>query len=308
MKRKLKKEYGITLVALVITIIILLILAGVIIVGLSGNNGLMAKVQQTQKKNLKAEMKENLTLALQNLQLEKKGNATLDDLTQEWLNIQIKEYAPILKEDASLEGKLVVMKKNNIAGKFLIDANLNILENEYNIDDLEFEYETKSRNDNNVEILIKLRDKINGIEQIDYPDGKKYSISRDNKDYIEINYTVELGKQYKFIIIAKDGNKVERTIKIDEYFYNVTLNFGEGATIDNKTDKVSYNKEYNAKITIKKGYKIDSLKVKMGEEEINTDKTNCSINIANVTGNIEITVITEKIDYFEALEYPILTQ
>ena len=132
--KKLEKKNGITLISLVITIVILLILAGISISALAGKNGLFTKVKQANKAHVEAEMKEQLTLALHDLQLEKKGEATLDDVTQEWLNTEIKDYEPNLKEDATLEGKIVIMSKNNVIGKFLIDSNLNIAEIEYNAD------------------------------------------------------------------------------------------------------------------------------------------------------------------------------
>jgi len=50
-------------------------------------------------------MKEQLILALQDLQLEKEGKATLDDVTQEWLDGEITEYECILTGDASISGK-----------------------------------------------------------------------------------------------------------------------------------------------------------------------------------------------------------
>lgn len=68
----MKENKGITLVALVITIIILLILAVIAIATLGGENGLFAKVKTAKKAHLEAEMKEQLTLALNDLQLEKK--------------------------------------------------------------------------------------------------------------------------------------------------------------------------------------------------------------------------------------------
>ena len=229
-------------------------------------------------------MQEQLTLALNELQLDKKGNASLDDVTQEWISSVISsDYNPIITEDASLNGKLVVMNKSNITGKFLIGQNLEISSSEYNLSSLEFEYEAKSRNENNIEILIKLRDNVNGIKRIDYPDGKNKLVSNNKKDYIAIDYTVELGKEYKFIITTGDDNKTEKTIKIDNYYYSIKKTLGEGVSIDNKESKVAYNTEYNAKITVQKGYKINSITVKMGEEEINVDKTN-----SNYNGNINV--------------------
>ena len=77
---------GITLIALVITIIILLILAGVTIATLTGENGLITRVKQAKKAQIEAEIKESLILAVQDLQVQKVGDATLDDITQEWIN------------------------------------------------------------------------------------------------------------------------------------------------------------------------------------------------------------------------------
>ena len=298
----MKENKGITLVALVITIIILLILAVIAIATLGGENGLFAKVKMAKKAHLEAEMKEQLTLALNDLQLEKKGEATLDDVTQEWIEKEINEYSPNLKEDASVEGKLAIMIKNNITGKFLIDANLNIIDVEYNSDSLEFEYEVKSRNGDNIEILIKARDNVNGIKQIDYPDGRNKLVSNNKKDYIAIDYTVELGKEYKFIITTGDDNKVEKTVKIDNYYYSITKTLGDNAKIDNNEIKAAYNKEYNATVIADGDYILTGLTVTMGGETITTSDDNVvdistgKIKIANVTGNIDIIAITKKLE------------
>ena len=97
-----KSKNGITLVALVVTIIVLLLLAGIAIATLGGENGIFSKVKQAKKAQIESEMKEQLTMGLQELQVEKQGNATLDDVTQDWANKIIStEYNPQLKEDAS---------------------------------------------------------------------------------------------------------------------------------------------------------------------------------------------------------------
>ena len=49
MKKKLKDEKGITLVALVVTIVVLLILAGVTITMLFGENGIIKKAQEAKE-------------------------------------------------------------------------------------------------------------------------------------------------------------------------------------------------------------------------------------------------------------------
>lgn len=45
--KRSKQEHGITLIALVVTIIVLLILAGVTITSVLGNNGIIQKAKQT---------------------------------------------------------------------------------------------------------------------------------------------------------------------------------------------------------------------------------------------------------------------
>ena len=69
MKRNLRKNNGITLVALVITIIILLILAGISISALT-NIGIFQKAQDAEKKSKLADAKESMTLLLHEWQVE----------------------------------------------------------------------------------------------------------------------------------------------------------------------------------------------------------------------------------------------
>ena len=59
-----KEQKGITLVALVITIIVLLILAGVTIAALSGPNGILTNATQARGDTLKSEAKEAVTMAI----------------------------------------------------------------------------------------------------------------------------------------------------------------------------------------------------------------------------------------------------
>ena len=303
MNKRWENFNGITLISMVVTVIILLLLAGIAIATLGGENGIFAKVKQAKKAQLEAEMKEQLTMALQELQIAKQGNATLDDVTQDWANEAIlKDYSPLLQEDASLNGKLIIMTKNKIKGKFLIDQNLNIEKIEYNTSSLEFEYTTISRIDNKVKINIVVTDKINGIKQIDYPEGDPLKVVDGNKEQISIDYEVELGKEYKFVITTGDGNKTEKIIKIDDYFYNVTKDLGEYASISNNATKAAYNKTYEAIISTEGNYAITSLVVTMGGQTITTsdndivDINTGKIKIGKVTGDINIIVETKKLE------------
>ena len=297
-----RKTKGITLVALVITIIILLLLAGIAIATLGGENGIFAKVKQAKKAQIESEMKEQLTMGLQELQVEKQGNATLDDVTQDWASEIIStEYNPQLKEDASYNGKLMIMTKDKITGKFMIDQNLNIISTEYNANSVEVEYTTVSRTDNKVRINIVVTDNINGIKQIDYPEGNPLKVVSGVEKKISIDYDVELGVEYKFVVTSGDGSKTEKIIKIDDYFYNVTKTLGDGATIDNNTTKVAYNKPYEATVSAEGNCAITGLTVTMGGQTITTsgndvvDINTGKIKIEKVTGDIDIKVTTKEL-------------
>ena len=61
----MKNQNGITLIALVITIIVLLILAGVSIAMLTGDNGLLTKSQTAVMDNAIAGAKDKINLSLQ---------------------------------------------------------------------------------------------------------------------------------------------------------------------------------------------------------------------------------------------------
>ena len=63
LKKILKQKNGITLITLVITIIVLLILAGVSIATLTGNNGILTQAQKASKETKIAEEKEQIGLA-----------------------------------------------------------------------------------------------------------------------------------------------------------------------------------------------------------------------------------------------------
>ena len=60
----MKKENGITLIALVITITILLILAGISIATLTGENGLLSKANTAKEEHKIAQYKEELELII----------------------------------------------------------------------------------------------------------------------------------------------------------------------------------------------------------------------------------------------------
>ena len=80
---KLKEsEKGITLIALVITIIVLLILAAVSIAMLTGENGILTKASTAKEKHLIAQYEEELNLCITEMQTDELGTLTMSKLIE----------------------------------------------------------------------------------------------------------------------------------------------------------------------------------------------------------------------------------
>lgn len=88
MKQKIVEKRGITLIALVITIIVLLILAGVTIVTLTGENGILTKAGNAKISSLQATEKEKIILAYQAVKADKLANQDTTEITAEELRNQ----------------------------------------------------------------------------------------------------------------------------------------------------------------------------------------------------------------------------
>ncbi len=113
MKLNLKERNGITLIALVITIIVLLILAGVTIATLTGDNGILGKAKTAKTTNDEEKAKEQIKIAVMG-SYGKDGELNYDDLTKNLGQIGIKE----LPKEASyplkvtLDGVKATIKEN----------------------------------------------------------------------------------------------------------------------------------------------------------------------------------------------------
>ena len=140
----MKNQKGITLIALVITIIVLLILAGVSIAMLTGDNGLLGKAKTSGAENAIAEAKEAVGMAVNQL--------TADYFDQKYVKNNISN------EDASLTQYQYVAKylgenESPVTGKALIDT-------KYFIDD-----DTKT-NSNVYTITLKEKDPSDETKQV----------------------------------------------------------------------------------------------------------------------------------------------
>ena len=79
-ENKLKTNKGITLIALVISIIVLLILAGVTISALSGENGILQRSTDAKRETEKEDARDRITMTLAELQMERyTGTQSMED-------------------------------------------------------------------------------------------------------------------------------------------------------------------------------------------------------------------------------------
>ena len=84
----MRKEKGITLVALVVTVIILLILASVTLSMLTGDNGIISKAREAKEKTEIAEWEERIDLAIIEVKSEKR-NPSLEDVIDKFYDNDI---------------------------------------------------------------------------------------------------------------------------------------------------------------------------------------------------------------------------
>ena len=113
MKLNLKERNGITLIALVITIIVLLILAGVVIATLTGDNGILGKAKTAKTTNDEEKAKEQIKIAVMGSYGDD-GKLNYEDLKKNLEQIGIKD----LPNEASyplkvtLDGVKATIKEN----------------------------------------------------------------------------------------------------------------------------------------------------------------------------------------------------
>lgn len=123
-----REQKGITLVALVITIIVLLILAGVTIAALSGPNGILSNATQATKDTAISEAKEAVTMAINTLLTNGIADNTIkvidDDtvLDLDQIMAQIKSNYNKTDEDVSGEGNTITYKTGGYTVTVTLDT------------------------------------------------------------------------------------------------------------------------------------------------------------------------------------------
>lgn len=167
---------GITLIALIVTIIVLLILAGITILQLT-ENGLLDKISQAKEENLKASIKEEIILTIYEIQadfIENGNTLNRDDLSQKLLEEKNKNISSYGETDP-YSG---IYKKGDQNIKFTIKEDFSIIiGNEPNIDNYDdfkkwISYANLNNNYNTISELFQniedLKTVMNTKECVDY--------------------------------------------------------------------------------------------------------------------------------------------
>ena len=205
--KKFKKVKGITLVALVVTVIVLLLLAGITIAALGGENGLIARVKQSKESYSIAETKEKLELEITNLRIEQEGKG--EELK--------KEDLPKMKSDEIDVRDTTNFPVEVICGgyKFEIDENFNV---KYigTANETVVTYTTDPAgytNTNRIKILIKISN-TKGIKSVQKP-GETDKLLAQGRTTVGLDYEVNKNGNYIFKIVDMENNEIEKNIFID---------------------------------------------------------------------------------------------
>ena len=301
--KKIINNKGITLVALVITIIVLLILAGISIQSIT-NTGLFANAKKAKEKSMEGQLKEEISLAIQSIQTEEiyKGNSvTLETLAGGQLQKELKDITAELTE-----GEINGEYKDY---EYTIDDKFNVTINGpitgvriKGIAEVQTGYVFEG---NTVEIKVTASITEGTITGIEAPE--EATIKTDTSATEKV-YTVNKNGTYVFKITSDAGKtknitaKVENIlaapqitvseVKKDSFKINVENNYPEGAITEYRYSVGGTVKQQG---TTDKSYTVTGLTQTTKYSNI---KVTAYINSASKDSNVEeITTKDDSIEY-----------
>ena len=200
----MRKQKGITLIALVITIVVLIIIGGVSVYFVIGQNGAVNKASEGKKIYSESEVKEKVEMAIMDIQMEesKKGNLLTKQAIAGSLETKIEgliiEDPEVIR--ASYENYII-----EINDEFKVEV---IIVGEI-IPTMKYELSTEEKNVNDLEITINASISGNiGIKKIILPDNTEVegSIAK---------YRVDANGKYKFQIIGNNDSVKEYIVNVE---------------------------------------------------------------------------------------------
>ena len=202
---KVKNNNGITLVTLVVTIIILIILAGVSINLLLGQNGIITKAKKGTEKYKEEAIREKIELALSDIRTE----AFLDniDLTVEYALIKLEEKG--ILEEINQEEKTGISEEYIITLGYDEKGNVIILEIESDKSTrIQVRILTPNYTKGKVEIQISAKIKEEAVSELIIPEGMIKKIGTEDV------YEVEQNGTYLVQAVLESGRIIKKQRKI----------------------------------------------------------------------------------------------
>ena len=134
-KLKIKQEEGITLIALVVTIVVLLILAGVSISLVLNNNGVISKAKDAKYSTEKGQAQDEVNLAINYLQIEDATSTLTREDKRKILEDELRKISADSSVSISGLGYKITHKKYD----FFVDEDLNVSDSEKKFDATEWD-------------------------------------------------------------------------------------------------------------------------------------------------------------------------
>ena len=285
---KIDNKKGITLVALVITIIILLILAGIAIATINGENGLFAKVKLAKERHIEAEIKEKINLIVSEFAIEKDQGKTLAVFLAEKKDSgEINDFIDNNNGtfDIIINGYTITINENDLSTtepQVLSDVVVTCIAKEFV--------------ENKIEALITVKSQGSGIKQIKLINN--VAVQGNNKTVVSFDYKMAANTEYQVEVELTNGTTSTKTIKYED-------TEAPTATIEIAKKLIFNSGKIQANLNIKdnrSGVNISSCKwvvVKNNADLGTTDESLYTGGILNsTTQTIETEVIKEPGEYY----------
>ena len=223
---KLRKNSAITLIALVLTIVVLLILAGVTLNVIIGNNGILSKAKESKEKTEIAKYEEELGMCVLDLQIEEAGNFNM--------NVLRSKFVEKVKENENTDDIEIVSEEGNatIEGvykgyEFTIDEKyvVHIGKKSTGIRVIT-ELSPKGYTNQNVTatIVISCNNGISTIKQTKPSNETEINVN-GAKEYTITKSDISENTIYEYEITDSQGNKTTKTIEITTIDKNAPADF-----------------------------------------------------------------------------------
>lgn len=303
MERYLKNKTGITLIALIITVVIMLILAGVAISYFINDGGIFNRINVSSYEYEKQSIIEAVKIAESELEVDNslgekhdKNISDLIDKVKENSKINDENYIIIIDDE---ENKATIIEKNgDIVIDITIDENKEVIveinrvekENIANIMKpiITFEIEPdEGTNSETVKIIVTIKEDINGITKLQFPNNEE-KVYANQKNVVE-EYIVDRNGKYKFTAESGNGNKTTRIINITNTMSekNIVIEYVGTVKATPGPIDISISYDENVKIGGQDLSNPDKFQYKIGDNDWQV--ANSSEEIIEVDTNIVIT-------------------